>query len=57
MNTQTKQQKTLSFEGCQIEILKNLLFSRLGSFFSFIISLPKRQAPIERVPPLNNERA
>jgi len=42
----TKQQKTLSFEGCQVEILRDpekpSFFSRFTSFFSFIGSLPKR---------------
>jgi cytochrome P450 len=46
MDTQTNQQKPLSFEGCQVEILRDpkkpSFFSRLGSFFSFVISLPKR---------------
>lgn len=43
---QTKQKKALSFEGCQVEILRDLekpsLLSRVSSLFSFVSSLPKR---------------
>lgn len=45
-NRHTKQQKNLSFEGCQVEILRDLekpsFFSHFTSSISFVKSLPKR---------------